>query len=153
MFKTQRYDEMVPHLMTLLPYAEKEELHVAYRLGVVYKQLEHYQQAIDYFALDMETFPNDPEINTCWLNIALCEEKLNHYDKAESAWKKLMEDCTDDDCKAFGLYGLGMLYGKQGRYSEAADLFRQSLTIDPDFDDCREALKKAQRLSKRETHK
>lgn len=152
MFRMQRYDEMVPHLISLLPYAKEEEMHVAYRLGVVYKQMGQYQQAIDYFKLDLDTFCDDPDNNACWLNIAICEEMLEHYDKAEAAWKRSLEDITDDDYKAFCLYGLGLMYGKQERYSEAMSCFEQALALDPDLDDCREALKKAQRLSKRKTH-
>jgi superkiller protein 3 len=148
MYLTQRYKEMVPHLLAILPYAQTDNLHVAYRLAMAYKSMHMYHEAIDYYTLDIETFPNDPGNNASWLNIASCEEHLKHYEKAESAWKKALELHTDDDFRALCLYGLGILCGKQKRYTETVEYLQQSLALDPDFDECRQALGKARRRLK-----
>ena len=149
MFYTQRYKEMIPPLLSLLPYAKEDGLSVAYRLGVAYKNLHQYSLAIKYYILELETSPDNSQVLDCWLNIAICNEKLKHYNQAEAAWKKILDLDTDPSCQALGLYGLGMICAKQQRYAEAVEYFDRSLAIDPDFDDCREARREVLRqLSK-----
>ena len=143
MFYTQRYKEMILPLLSLLPYAKEDGLSVAYRLGVAYKNLHQYSLAIKYYTLELETSPDNSQVLDCWLNIAICNEKLKHYNQAETAWKKIMELDTDPSCQALGLYGLGMIRVKQQRYAEAVEYFDRSLALDPDFDDCREARRDA----------
>jgi uncharacterized protein HemY len=52
----------------------------------------------------------------------------------------------DDDYKALCLYYLGTLHSKQKNYSQAETFLKQSLAIDPDFDECREALQQLKKL-------
>ena len=149
MFYTQRYKEMIPPLLSLLPYAKEDDLPVAYRLGVAYKNLHRYSLAVKYYTLELETSPDNPD---CWFNIAICKEKLRHYDQAKAAWLKALELYDDPDSQALCLYGLGMLCGKQQRYAEAVDYFDRSLALDPNFDDCRQARSQALRLLPHKTH-
>ena len=125
-----RYTEAKEHLLTLLPYAKEEELAVAYRLGFICKHLKQYEEALRYYRLDIETFPDDPENKTSLYNIALLEEKLDHYDACEEAWDMLIEMEDDLAERAFYQYGLGMFLGKQERYVEAIYLFKEAIKVE-----------------------
>lgn len=122
-----RYAEAKEHLLTLLPYAKEEELSVAYRLGFVCKQLHQFAEACDYYRLEMETFPDDPENKIALYNIALLEEKLEHYEACEEAWNTLIEMEDDLTERAFYQYSMGMFLGNIGRYDEAIDIIKEAI--------------------------
>ncbi len=140
---TKRYAEMVPLLQTLLPYAQEDKQCYAYFLGTAYKNLEQYEEALKYFYLEQETFTDGPEYEMCLFNCAFCEEKLEHYDKAATAIKKLIEQSYDDEIRALGLYRLGVLCLRQQQFAMALEHFDQAFSLDPEMEEYQQAREEA----------
>lgn len=118
-----RYEEAKQYLLQLLPYAEEEELNVAYSLGFCCRKLNQDEEALQYYRLEMEMFPNDPENDNALFYIAQLEEKVGYADAAEEAWRQLIDMEEDDADKAFYRYCLGMFLASSACYDEAIDLF------------------------------
>jgi tetratricopeptide (TPR) repeat protein len=140
---TKRYAEMVPLLQTLLPYAQEDKQSYAYCLGIAYKNLEQYEEALKYFYLEQETFTDEPEYEMSLFNCVFCEEKLEHYDKAATAIKKLIEQSDDDEIRALGLYRLGVLCLRQQQFATALEHFDQAVALDPEMEEYQQAREEA----------
>lgn len=127
-----RYEEAKQYLLQLLPYAEEDGLCVAYRLGFCCRQLGQYEEALQYYRLEMEMFPYDSENDNALFNIAQLEEKVGHADAAEEAWLQLIDMEEDDADKAFYRYCLGMFLAASACYDEAIGLFRIAIHDEKD---------------------
>lgn len=149
MYLARRYKEMVQPLLALLPFAKEDGRPVAYLLGVAYKNLQEYEEAVRCFTLQLETFPEGPYVDACWFNIALCEKDMGHWEQAENAVKKAMEFFDSDEEKAMCYFVLGELCMGQKQYKQALANFSQAAALDPEIDDYAEACKEARSLMKR----
>ena len=135
MYISHRFEEMVQSLLTLLPVAKQEGLDVAYRLGVAYKNLQQYEEAIRYFKLQLETSQDGFYSSACWFNIALCEKELKHLNQAEATLKKALELFDSDEEKAMCHFVLGELYLEREQYRHALEHLDQAVALDPEIED------------------
>jgi tetratricopeptide (TPR) repeat protein len=135
MFNTKRFADMVPLLQPLLPYAKEDEQNYAILIGVSYKNLQQYEEAIRYFKMQLENSQDGPYSSACWFNIALCEKELKHLNEAEATLKKALELFDSDEEKAMCHFGLGELYLEQKQYSQALEHLDQAVALDPEIED------------------
>lgn len=153
MYLTRRYKEMVQPLLALLPFAQEDERPVAYLLGVAYKNMQEYEEALRYFTLQLETFPDGPYVDACWFNIALCERDMGHLEQAESAVMRAMELFDSNEDKAMCYFCLGGIYFMQKNYEQALLFSDKAVRLDPDIDDYRALRKEALTLLNRSRRK
>lgn len=153
MYLTQRYKEMVQPLLALLPFAKEDGRPVAYLLGVAYKNLQEYEEAMRCFTLQLETFPEGPYMDACWFNIALCEKDMGHWEQAENALMRAMELFDSNEDKAMCYFCLGEIHFMQKHYEQALVFSDKAVRLDPDMDDYRALRKEALTLLNRSRRK
>jgi len=102
------------------------ELH---ELGICYYHLANYRQAAEYLGRLCETYPDYVEIGAVFALRGLCLLQEEEYATAESILQERLAKYPND---ARLLSMLAHVCYRTGRESEAIDLHRRILRIDPD---------------------
>ena len=118
------------------------ELH--YILGFFYQRREQYDQAIQVFE---KILAIDPEETGALYQVGRsCIFKQNDLDKAEECFKRYLEvkPKLGNPDWASAHWRLGMVYDLKGDNESALAEWKRALELNPDHDQAREALKKAE---------
>jgi tetratricopeptide (TPR) repeat protein len=98
-------------------------------LGFVYKNLKHYDEALDFFE---KTITLDPKHEIAYLASAEVYKQLG---KLPAAMEQLCR-AVQYSVETPAIYqGLGLLYKEQGNLDEAALSFQKAIDIQPDYKD------------------
>ncbi|MBB6218229.1 tetratricopeptide (TPR) repeat protein [Anaerosolibacter carboniphilus] len=115
-------------LEKLIPLEEKhaEWWNLLFFIGLGYRQLNQYDQAIEYFLKILRINPT--QVDT--LNeLGICYGSLQDYINAEKYLKKALQFKPDD---SEILCNLGMVYMEQGNLKSAREVFEQSIRENPE---------------------
>ena len=100
---------------------------VWFYLGLAYRKLGRYEEAIDAYKQTIRIKPDATEAHN---NLGAAYHKLGRYQEAIEAYKQVIR-INPDDADAHN--NLGIAYGKLGRYREAIDACKQAIRIKPDY--------------------
>jgi tetratricopeptide (TPR) repeat protein len=109
-------------------------------IGLVYFQLEQFNEAINYyskgFAIE-EEFENVSGQSIVLLNIGLSYNSLEEFDKALEFFSLTLEKC-DDTCpnsvKIQAIAGIGLIHYYKGQYEEAIEEFNEAIDLSSKLD-------------------
>jgi tetratricopeptide (TPR) repeat protein len=100
-----------------------------YSLGVSYRKLERYNDAI---AAYRQALRINPEHVYAWDGLGAAYDKLERYNDAIAAFQNALR-INPEHAKAW--YNLGVTYHELERYNDAMDTFRNALGINPKYAD------------------
>ncbi len=95
-------------------------------LGVAYRDLEQYDQAIPAF---QEALRIEPEDAGTWSALGTCYSSLNQYDQAIPAFREALR-IDPEFAEAWSI--LGFVYGALNQYDQAIHALREALRIEPE---------------------
>lgn len=104
-------------------------------LGILYGQLQQYDDSIQYFERAVEIDPSQPDAN---LNLAELYYRLKQYDKSDVCFRAALEA---DPESLRGHHGLGLLALTRGDRTKAIEHFRKALSINPNYGPSRQTLR------------
>lgn len=101
-------------------------------LGKAHYYMRLYREAISYFKLFLNTYPNSPLALEArrWLGQVLL--KIGHTKEAEKVFRDLMKD-PDKDVQVVGFIGMGDLHYINKEYREAKDYFQMVVINAPNY--------------------
>lgn len=95
--------------------------------GIALAKAGQLNEAINTFQLAVDTEPGRPEFH---FNLAVALEHAGHFDLAEVEYKTAISFETDGYTSA--RWNFGILLSEQKRYSEAIQIWRQLVKLDPE---------------------
>jgi len=121
-------------------YGEDAETH--FNLGIAYKEMGLYRDAIQSFKTAMKAGYNPSDA----LNMAgLCFMDLGEYEKAEKVFNEGLSLQGLQEHEILGLrFDLGLALEKQGRQKEALESYREVEAINPHFRDVSEHIREVE---------
>jgi tetratricopeptide (TPR) repeat protein len=106
--------------------AEPGESLAWYALGIAYRKLGRYQEAVDAYKEALRLKPDDA---AAWYSLGNAYWDQGRYQEAIQAYKEALRLKPDD---AAAWYNLGNAYSDQGRYQEAIQAYKEALRLEPD---------------------
>jgi len=124
----EKLDEAEEHLLQAqaLPTSQVEETLIESKLGDVYAEREHYEQALAHYQRVIEI---DPNFSGAWYNIGQTYKMLENNEEAKAAFKRSIA-LNPDDVESYA--ELVEIYTGEGQISEARDLLEEGLSANPD---------------------
>jgi tetratricopeptide (TPR) repeat protein len=115
-----------------------EEYETHYNLGIAYKDMGLYEDAIREF----ESGARDPALaQDSFSLMAMCYVEQKEYDSAVKAIEQAFE-ASDENNRTGLFYQLGEVREKQKRWSEAVEAYEQVQSSDPTFERIGEAIQR-----------
>jgi tetratricopeptide (TPR) repeat protein len=115
-----------------------EEYETHYNLGIAYKDMGLYEDAIREF----ESGTRDPALaQDSFSLMAMCYVEKKEYDSAIKAIEQALEISNEDNRTGL-FYQLGEVRERQKRWSEAVDAYEQVQSNDPTFERIGEAIQR-----------
>jgi tetratricopeptide (TPR) repeat protein len=115
-----------------------EEYETHYNLGIAYKDMGLYEDAIREF----ESGTRDPALaQDSFSLMAMCYVEKKEYDSAIKAIEQALEISNEDNRTGL-FYQLGEVRERQKRWSEAVDAYEQVQSKDPTFERIGEAIQR-----------
>jgi tetratricopeptide (TPR) repeat protein len=139
-----RYEEAEQALakaIELCPW-EKRQIPLA-QMGHLFEEAGDYDQAAAWYRKAIEADPSDATYHI-YLGAVLAKQgRLHEAEEAHRSGIECAEGCIDE-----AYLNLGLVLRAQERFQEAADCFREAISIDPDYRVARRALRDVERCLK-----
>lgn len=133
LIEQNRFQEALPYLVELLPYAKELDANVPARLGYCYQHLEQYDEAVKYYRQEMELPHDEEDINQRLLHsIALCQKKAGRLEESEDSWCELIRLTDDPELQAYCSAAIADIYYDLGNFAEALAMIERAMELDPD---------------------
>ena len=107
--------------------AEPGESLAWYALGIAYRKLGRYQEAVDAYKEALRLKPDDAE---AWNSLGNAYSDQGRYQEAVDAYKEALR--LKPDLPGVW-YNLGLAYSAQGRYQDSLTAYKEAIRLKPDF--------------------
>jgi len=123
------YQDSIPYFKKALKI-NKNHADALANLGLAYHKTQEFNLAKDFYYKSLKL--RDNHLKT-YINLGALYQELGDLDNTISNYKMASELASNNDDKAETINNMGIAYGEFGKTETAADCYRRSLELKPDY--------------------